>query len=94
VEKGTTGIGCSDSFDQNLSTWQIEHVTSMSEMFNGITLSTSNYDALLGGWSSQSVQSGVHFGGGNSQYSDTGQTARDTLTNAPNNWIITDGGHE
>jgi len=60
-------------------------------MFANVALSTSNYDALLTGWSVQSLQSNVSFDGGNSMYSSESQGARDTLAGAFN-WTITDGG--
>jgi len=66
-------------------------VTGMSFMFNDITLSLANYDALLLGWSAQSLQNNVRFSGGNSQYSSSSQAARDTLTEAFG-WTVIDGG--
>jgi hypothetical protein len=63
----------------------------MSLMFVSGALSVTNYDALLIGWSAQSLQSGVSFHAGNSQYSAAAQTARDTLINGFG-WTITDGG--
>jgi len=64
----------------------------MGEMFTGVTLSTTNYDALLIGWGGQTAQSGVNFAGGNSAYSsNAAATARRSLTDAPKSWIITDG---
>ncbi len=81
------------AFDQNLGSWNVTSATLMSGMFNGVTLSTDNYDALLIGWAAQSVQDSVTFDGGNSNYScGTAETARATLTNSPNEWTITDGG--
>ena len=80
------------AFNQDLSGWNVSAVSNMGGMFDGVTLSTSNYDALLAGWSVQSVQSNVSFDGGNSQYSSASQDARDTLTGSPFNWAITDGG--
>jgi len=71
----------------------VSNVTTMNQMFNGVTLTTTNYDALLIGWAAQTLNSSVPFDGGNSQYSaGTAATARGTLTGAPNNWIVTDGG--
>jgi hypothetical protein len=64
----------------------------MEGMFLGGKLSTGNYDALLNGWSLQILQDGVEFHGGDSKYSPGSQAARDILTSAPNNWIITDDG--
>jgi len=80
-----------DTFNQDISNWNVSAVTNMNNMFSGITLSTANYDALLSGWSAQSLQNGVVFSGGNSQYSPSSQAARDTLTEAFN-WTVTDGG--
>lgn len=77
-------------FDQDISEWQIGKVTDMSGMFYETGMSTSNYDATLMGWSSQQLQSGVVFDGGNSQYC-LGEVARQKLSD-DFGWIITDGG--
>ena len=45
------------AFDQDLSNWDISAVTNMTDMFNGVTLSTANYDSMLDSWSKQAVQS-------------------------------------
>jgi hypothetical protein len=69
-------------------------VTNMAQMFLVVTLSTSNYDALLTGWNSlPSLQSNVLFDGGNSQYTAGGaaEAARTNLATTYN-WTITDGG--
>ena len=78
------------SFDQNIGAWDISAATHMSFMFKGVGLSVANYDALLLGWSAQSVQSNVVFDGGNSIYC-AGQSGRVNLINN-NNWTITDNG--
>ena len=52
-------------------------------MFQGAALSSENYDALLAGWAAQSLQTGVNFHGGNSQYCATDEhhnTCGDSLT--------------
>jgi hypothetical protein len=69
------------SFDQDLSALNITHVQNMSNMFNGISLSTVNYNSLLIGWDGQSPNSGVVFDGGNSNYNLGGaaDTARTHL---------------
>ena len=85
---------CFDSacaFNGNISQWDVAAVTDMARMFEGITLSTENYDALLQGWGSQSLQSGVIFDGGDSQYSSSAQSSRDALVNSYG-WTVTDGG--
>ncbi len=81
------------AFNQDLGIWNVSGATNMNQMFFGVTLSTTNYDSLLTGWSAQTVQPNVNFHGGNSQYSSgDAATARGVLTGAPNNWTITDGG--
>ena len=81
------------AFDQSLAGWDMSSISTMEDMFADVTLSTSNYDAILISWAAQTVNSTVVFGGGNSQYSaGLAATARGVLTGTPNNWTITDGG--
>jgi surface protein len=80
-------------FNQDLSNWDVSSVTNMSYMLSRVTLSTSNYDALLNGWSSQALQSNVTFDGGDSIYSTAAETARSTLVNTYG-WSVSDGGAE
>lgn len=85
-------------FDQNISSWDISSVTTMDQMFdkgveNQQPLSNANYNALLIGWSSQTVQSNVVLGADGLRYfAGAGATARSVLTSSPNNWVISDGG--
>lgn len=81
------------SFNQNISSWNISSLTNASNMFLGITLSTTNYDALLVGWEAQAVQNNVSFNGGNSKYTLGGaaESARQRLI-TDHNWSISDGG--
>ncbi|WP_430966772.1 BspA family leucine-rich repeat surface protein [Spongiimicrobium sp. 2-473A-2-J] len=76
-------------FDQNIGNWDVSGVTNMLNMFNG-TLSISNYDALLSGWSSRTLQRYVYFNAGNSKYCN-GEAARNTLINAYAWTVIDDG---
>jgi len=63
----------------------------MEGMFSGVTLSTSNYDNLLLGWSQLTLQTGVTFHAGNSKYSSAAENARQAIiTNF--SWTIIDGG--
>jgi hypothetical protein len=59
-----------NSFNQDLSTWNITSVTSpgMTNMFDSSELSTYNYTILLIGWGSQSVQSNITLGALGKQY--------------------------
>ncbi len=79
------------AFNQPLNNWDVSNVKSMMEMFDGSSLSTANYDALLEGWSSQTLQHNVMFSVGWTKYSLTSQAARDILTGTYN-WTIEDGG--
>ncbi|MCY3414927.1 MAG: BspA family leucine-rich repeat surface protein [Candidatus Heimdallarchaeota archaeon] len=78
------------SFDQDLAEWDITSVTNMTNMFYGVALSIANYDAILIGWSTLSLQSGVVFNGGSSQYSYLAHLSRESIISA--GWTITDGG--
>ena len=79
-------------FDQDLGSWNVTKVTTMDNMFEGVTLSTANYDSLLIGWSQLDLKSNVPFSGGSSKYSaGAAATARGILTGTFG-WIITDGG--
>ena len=88
------------SFDQDLSTWDISKVITYTlfDLFEGVTLSTQNYDVLLVSWSNQIINAegyynGGSFHGGNSQFTanSLAQASRDVLINTYG-WDITDGG--
>jgi surface protein len=79
-----------DDFDQNIGSWNVTSLTDAYNMFYTATLSSENYDALLAGWAAQSLQTGVNFHGGNSQYCDT-DVHHNVLTQTYE-WNITDGG--
>ena len=84
--------GCT-SLDPDLSNWDVSSIENAEGFMSGAGLSVSNYDKILSGWSSQSVQSGVNISFGNTQYSEvTGKQFRDILTSSSTGWIITDGG--
>jgi len=84
------------SFNQDISSWQIDSLTDATGMLEQTNMSTTNYDALLESWDTQAgnkgvtgVQlgaSGVTFTGGSAA-----ATARDSLIN-DHNWTINDGG--
>jgi len=86
------------SFNQNIGNWNISSVTDGSynglrEMFDGVTLSTANYDSLLIGWASQSPNlNTLNFSGGNSKYTSAALSARNTTLIGTHSWTITDGG--
>jgi surface protein len=78
-------------FDQNLSIWNIVNVEDMTLMFDNCSLSIENYSNILIGWSLLTVKHNVPLGA-STKYNSTAISARATLTNSPNNWIITDDG--
>ncbi len=80
-------------FIGDISKWDVSSVTNMVMMFEGATLSTENYDALLQGWSNQTVRFGVNFHGGQSHYSSSSLVAREKLLKTFS-WNIGDGGLE
>ncbi len=83
------------SFDQDLSSWDISSVTNMSEIFTGSGMSQENYDNTLIGWTT--VETGeTQIPANLTLDADAtyclGEAARNTLTSAPYNWTINDGG--
>jgi surface protein len=81
-------------FDQDISSWNISQVANLFNFLINGTLSTINYDALLVGWDSQVVLSGLSFNAGNSIYTNctgTAFEARQSLMNT-DSWTILDGG--
>jgi len=81
-----------NSFDQDLGEWNVTALTDAANMFNSAKLSTKNYDSLLNGWDSQTLQTGVTFDGGNSNYCN-GEAARANMISS-DGWTITDGGND
>ena len=78
------------SFNQDIGNWNVEVMGDALDMFSGVTLSPTNYDALLTGWDAQNLRTGVTFGGGGSKYSsDVAHVARRNMITS-DGWIITD----
>jgi len=75
------------NFNQDISNWDVSQVVQMNNMLNGSYLDTDNYNALLNGWSSQTLQSGVQFGAEGLVYTSTGLIGRNILTGTYN-WTI------
>ena len=83
------------AFNQNIGAWNVEAVTNIVFFMSGKSPANyfaANLDAIYNGWSTQSVQPNLTISFGSIKYTAAGQTGRDTLDNAPNNWTITDGG--
>jgi surface protein len=77
------------SFNQDISSWDVSSVAFMANMLDRSGLSTTNYDALLNGWSQQTVQQGVMLGADSISYCD-GEGARQSLIDTYG-WRIKDG---
>lgn len=81
---------------QSFGAWNMVNALNVSSMFIGSDLNapgtSTNYDNTLIGWAAQTLKPSLSFHGGSSKYGPSGATARTTLTTAPNNWTITDGG--
>ncbi len=80
------------SFNQNLSGWDVEEVQSFNNMFLDVSLSVTNYDALLISWSMQNLEVNKNFDGGNSIYcSEAARIAHENLKSVFG-WYIDDEG--
>jgi surface protein len=80
------------SFNQDIGNWNVSSVTNMNIMLSGTGLSTTNYNKLLLGWSSQTLQNGVVFGGGYSTYSPGEPSSARQYIIDTYGWTITDDG--
>jgi len=80
------------SFNQNIGSWNVTGVTEFANMFFGVTLSETNYDALLIGWDAQTLLAGKSFHGGNSKYCSVAAEAARANMIASDTWSIVDGG--
>jgi surface protein len=82
------------AFDQDLGSWDVSSVgdlQSVGGFLEDTALSRANYDALLKGWSQETVLStGLTLGVGTAKYSPSTHTARANLQNR--GWTINDGG--
>jgi hypothetical protein len=85
------------AFSQDISGWSIASLQNASGMFIGNSFGTTNYDLLLDsttGWASQAtIQSGVTFSAGSTQYTLGGNAeAGHNYLTGTKMWNITDGG--
>ncbi|MGY3793474.1 BspA family leucine-rich repeat surface protein [Aquimarina sp. 433] len=83
------------SFNQDLSNWDISNVESLDNFFIGSGMSQENYDNTLIGWAT--LEAGETTIPANLTLDATvahclSVDAVNTLTNAPYNWTINDGG--
>jgi len=76
----------------DVSTWDMSSVLNVSNMFNNSGLSKENYDMLLNSWGSQTLQPGLTFHAGTTEYC-IGEGGRQTIE-AAHSWTIVDGGKD
>jgi len=81
----------SPAFDQDLGDWDVSKVNSFFMFLRGSGLSPCNYSATLEGWSKLSLQDGLSFYGGDSQYTSEAAVYRQTIID-DFNWAISDNG--
>jgi len=84
------------SFNQDISSWQIDSLTDATGMLDNSAMSTANYDALLESWDTQAGNknvTGVQLGASGATFTggSAAETARDSLRN-DHGWTINDGG--
>jgi surface protein len=91
VTKTNSMFDGASAFNQNLSSWDVSNVENASLMFADVILSTTNYDALLIGWSALTLTSNVVFSGGGSMYCNASSQRASIISIF--NWTITDGGY-
>jgi hypothetical protein len=83
------------AFNRYISGWNISNVTNFTNFMLGKTPSTyssTNLDAIYNGWIVNGVKPNISISFGTAKYTAAGTSGRNTLTSAPNNWIIIDGG--
>jgi surface protein len=83
------------SFNQDISDWNIANVTTFTNFMankTNLNYSATNLDLIYNKWSLQSVQPNISISFGTIKYTAAGQSGKNVLTGAPNNWTITDGG--
>jgi surface protein len=83
------------AFNQDIGAWNVSNVTNFTSFMVGKTAanySAANLDSIYNGWSSRPVKPNISINFGSIAYTSTSQAGKDILTNAPNNWVITDGG--
>jgi hypothetical protein len=87
-------------FNQDVSQWNVSGVTNMGSIFNSSGMNTTNYDALLTGWTgwngttaTKTLQPNVSLGCSNCSYTSggTAEAARNYLIPGLT-WTITDRG--
>jgi len=83
------------AFNQDISDWNIANVTDFTNFMllkTNLDYSATNLDLIYNKWSLQAVKPNISISFGTIKYTASGQSGKNVLTGAPNNWTITDGG--
>jgi surface protein len=85
------------SFNQDISDWNVSNVANFTDFMAG--KSADNYDAqylsnIYEKWSLLTLVPNLSINFGSIKYNTSGAIGKNRLLNAPNNYIITDGGQE
>ena len=83
------------AFNQDIGGWDINNVLYFYDFMGTktpATFSTTNLNSIYNGWSSIFVQPNIIISFGTAKYTIAGQTGKNILDFAPNNWDISDGG--
>ncbi len=91
VENMSFMFAAATAFNGDLSNWDVSAVTNFTFFLLGAELSPENYDKLLNGWNALTLQNGLTFDAGISQYTSAGAAARQAIMD-DDMWTINDGG--
>jgi len=78
-------------FNQSLGNLNIENVSDVRSLLSSTFMSSSNYDATLAGWATQTLRSNEQVDFGYANYSSAGLESKNLIINNFG-WTITDGG--
>ncbi len=76
-------------FNQDIGDWNVSKVSDIAEMFQYNSLSVSNYDNLLKGWSKLELTDSLDFHAGGSKYCQ-GEDAKNLII-SDHSWTFNDG---
>jgi surface protein len=83
------------AFNQDIGAWDVSNVTNFGGFMTNKTAAdydAANLDSIYNNWSLLTLNPNLTVIFGTIKYNASAQASKDILTNAPNNWTITDGG--
>ena len=85
-------LTAASSFNQNVGNWDISNLTKVGSALQYTGLDNENYDKILQGWGSQSVNSGIIADFSSVKYTPGGSAEASRQSLVDTGWTITDGG--